>query len=81
MELMLHGSLADVIHNETITLDGEMIGQMLQDVVNGYVYAMNRNVFVLVYVFIRAMRACLRKESSRSDMCRCAHLECTYACY
>jgi len=35
MELMDHGSLYDVIHNETMVLEGEIILQILQDISQG----------------------------------------------
>lgn len=35
MEYMEHGSLYDILHNETMLLDGDLILPMLQDIVQG----------------------------------------------
>lgn len=46
MEYMQHGSLHDVIHNDTVFLDGEQIHSILQDVVKGmrYLHAVDPQV-------------------------------------
>ena len=35
MEYMDHGSLYDVLHNETVTFDGDLILRILRDVTQG----------------------------------------------